>query len=193
MLLTDKLHNKRIVLASQSPRRQELIKELGLDFVVEIREVEEEYESHLQRQEITNYLAKLKASVFTNLADNEIVITSDTIVWLEEKPLEKPNNRAHAIKMLQQLSGKMHEVYTSICLTSNQKQVIDYQITKVFFKELSLEEIICYIDTYKPFDKAGSYGIQEWIGYIGIEKIEGSYPNVMGLPTNLLYKMLSDF
>lgn len=193
MLLTDKLHNKRIILASQSPRRQELIKELGLDFVVEIREVEERYESHLQRQEITNYLAKLKASVFTNLADNEIVITSDTIVWLEEKPLEKPKDRTHAIEMLQQLSGKMHEVYTSICLTSNQKQVIDYQFTKVFFKELSLEEIIYYIDTYKPFDKAGSYGIQEWIGYIGIEKIEGSYPNVMGLPTDLLYKMLSDF
>ena len=193
MLLTDKLHNKRIILASQSPRRQELIKELGLDFVVKIKEVEERYESHLQRQEITNYLAKLKASVFTNLTDNEIVITSDTIVWLEEKPLGKPKDRAHAIEMLQQLSGKMHEVYTSICLTSNQKQVIDYQITKVFFKELSLEEIIYYIDTYKPFDKAGSYGIQEWIGYIGIEKIEGSYPNVMGLPTNLLYKMLSDF
>ncbi|APD07269.1 maf-like protein [Flavobacteriaceae bacterium UJ101] len=192
-MLQQKLQNRNVILASQSPRRQELIKGLGIDFEVEVKSVEENYSKDLKREEITNYLAKLKASAFSNLNKEDILITSDTIVWFENEPLEKPKNKEEALKMLQKLSGKRHEVVTSICLTSLEKQKVAYDVTQVFFKEFSLEELMFYIEQFKPFDKAGSYGIQEWLGYVGVEKIEGSYVNVMGLPTHLLYRMLNQF
>ncbi len=192
-MLREKLHNRNVILASQSPRRQELLKGLNIDFKIQVKSVEEKYSKELKREKITNYLAQLKASVFTNLKKQDLVITSDTIVWFESKPLEKPENKEQAFKMLQQLSGKMHEVITSVCLTSLEKQKIEYAITKVFFKEFSKDEITYYVNHFKPFDKAGAYGIQDWLGFIGVEKIEGSYSNVMGLPTHLVYKMLNEF
>ncbi len=192
-MLQEKLHNRNVILASQSPRRQELLKGLNIDFEIQIKSVEENYSKELKREEITNYLAQLKASVFTNVKNQDLIITSDTIVWFENKPLEKPENKEQAFKMLQKLSGKMHEVITSVCLTSLEKQKIEYAITKVFFKEFSEDEITYYVSHFKPFDKAGSYGIQDWLGFVGVEKIEGSYSNVMGLPTHLVYKMLNEF
>ena len=134
----------------------------------------------------------LKASIFVDLGENDILITSDTIVWKDEKALGKPKDFGEAKKMLQNLSGQMHEVITSVCFTSKEFQKTVNDVTKVWFKKLSDEEIDFYIENYKPFDKAGSYGIQEWIGYIGIEKIEGCYFNVMGLPTRLVYKTLTE-
>lgn len=150
------------------------------------------YPAELQGSEITDYLANLKSKAFTNLKENDLVITSDTIVWLENKALEKPNNEAEAFTMLKKISGKKHEVITSISLKSVHFQKIINDTTQVFFKELSEEEINYYIKNYQPFDKAGGYGIQEWIGFIAIEKIEGSYFNVMGLPVHKLYKELQN-
>ncbi len=192
-MLQDILKGYNVILASQSPRRQELIKGLDINFNIDVRSVEESYSNDLKREEVTNYLAKLKASAFDDLKDNDILITSDTIVWFEDKPLEKPSGIEEANLMLENLSGKKHEVFTSICLTSSQYQIVDYDLTNVYFKDLSSAEIKYYIDSYKPFDKAGSYGIQEWLGYIGVKKIEGSFVNVMGLPTHLLYGMLNEF
>lgn len=189
-MLSEKLKNKNIILASGSPRRQELFKELGLDFSIQVKAVEEVYPSTLKASEITNYLAELKAEAFTDLAENDVVITSDTIVWLNDKAIEKPINKQHAIKMLQEISGKCHEVITSICIKTTTSQKVFYDVTKVCFKSLSIEEINFYVENYQPFDKAGAYGIQEWIGFIGVSKIEGSYFNVMGLPVHKLYEEL---
>tara|TARA_R100000935_G_C2777004_1_gene140086 strand:- start:73 stop:660 length:588 start_codon:yes stop_codon:yes gene_type:complete len=191
-MLKEKLKNYNIILASGSPRRQTFFKELNLDYRIEVKTVVETYNPNLKRSEITDYLSQLKASVFTNLNENELLITSDTIVWHNEKALGKPQNFDDAKQMLQELSGKKHEVITSICFTSKQFQKTVHDVTQVWFKHLTNEEIEFYINTYKPFDKAGSYGIQEWIGYIGIEKIEGCYFNVMGLPTRLVYKTLTE-
>jgi septum formation protein len=190
-MLREKLKNHNIILASGSPRRQAFFKELDLDFTIQVKEIEETYPNKLNRSSITDYLSQLKASVFTNLKENDILITSDTIVWKDEKALEKPQDFQEAKKMLQDLSGEMHEVITSVCFTSKEFQITVNDVTKVWFKPLTEEEIDFYIKNYKPFDKAGSYGIQEWIGYIGIEKIEGCYFNVMGLPTRLVYKTLT--
>jgi septum formation protein len=189
-MLREKLKNYNIILASGSPRRQQFFKELDIDFSIQVKEIEEIYPSHLKAHEITDYLANLKSKAFTNLAENELVITSDTIVWLENKPLEKAKNESEAFEMLQKMSGKMHEVITSVSIKSAHFQKIFNDTTRVFFKELTDEEIRFYIKNYQPFDKAGAYGIQEWIGFIGIEKIEGSYFNVMGLPVHKLYKEL---
>lgn len=189
-MLSEKLKNKNIILASGSPRRQELFKELGLDFSIQVKAVEEIYPPTLKGAEITNYLAELKAAAFTDLAENDIVITSDTIVWLNDKAIEKPINKQHAIEMLQELSGKCHEVITSICIKTFASKKVFYDVTQVCFKTLSIEEIDFYVENYQPFDKAGAYGIQEWIGYIGVTKIEGSYFNVMGLPVHKLYEEL---
>ncbi|MBK5214187.1 MAG: septum formation protein Maf [Flavobacteriaceae bacterium] len=191
-MLKEKLKNHNIILASGSPRRQAFFKELDLDFTIQIKEVEELYSSNLKHSEITDYLSQLKASVFVDLKQNDILITSDTIVWKDEKAIGKPKDFEEAKQMLRDLSGKMHEVITSVCFTSKEFQKTVNDVTKVWFKTLSEEEIDYYLKTYKPFDKAGSYGIQEWIGYIGIEKIEGCYFNVMGLPTRLVYKMLTE-
>lgn len=190
-MLTKKFKNNTIILASGSPRRQELLKKLGLEFKIEVKSVNEIYPSALKKEEITNYLAKLKVSAFENqLKPSDILITADTIVWLNNKPLEKPKNHQQAVEMLKQLSNTSHEVITSVCIKTLQNEKLFFDETTVHFKKLNDEEINFYVDTHQPFDKAGAYGIQEWIGYIGVTKIEGSYFNVMGLPVQKLYEEL---
>ncbi|MCG2431575.1 Maf-like protein [Aequorivita xiaoshiensis] len=191
-MLKEKLKNYNIILASGSPRRQAFFKDLDIDYTIQVKEVDEKYNSDLNREEITDFLSQLKASAFKSLETNDILITSDTIVWKENSALGKPKDSREAKEMLKSLSGKFHEVITSVCFTSKEFQIRVNDTTKVWFKALTEEEIDYYIKTYKPFDKAGSYGIQEWIGYIGIEKIEGCYFNVMGLPTRLVYKTLTE-
>lgn len=191
-MLKEKLKNHSIILASASPRRQSFFKDLNLDFKIRVRKIEENYPAHLKAEEITDYLAQLKATAFDDLKENDLLITSDTIVWLDKKALGKPKTPEEATQMLQALSGKMHEVITSVCFTTKHIQETVNDITKVWFRPLTEDEIEYYISNYKPFDKAGSYGIQEWIGYIGVEKIEGCYFNVMGLPIRLVYKTLSE-
>jgi septum formation protein len=184
----------RLILASKSPRRKELLEGLGLEFETRTKEIEELFPPALFKEEIPLYLSNLKAQAFSEgLQPNELVITSDTVVWNENKQLGKPNNRAEAIEMLQSLSGKQHEVITAVTLMSKDKTQSFYETTKVFVKELSQDEIEYYIDNYKPYDKAGSYGIQEWIGFVGISKIEGDYFNVVGLPLFRLNEELNKF
>jgi septum formation protein len=193
-MLLEKFKNINIILASGSPRRQELFKELGLDFKIKVKPIEEVYSLNLKQEEITNYLAELKAKAFDiELSENDLVITSDTIVWIHDKALEKPKNELEAARMLQELSGDNHKVITSICLKSKNNQKTFFDATTVYFKELTEEEISFYVEKYKPFDKAGAYGIQEWIGFIGVTKLEGSYFNVMGLPVHKLYEELMKF
>jgi septum formation protein len=144
----------------------------------------------LKASQITDYLAQLKASAFDQISENDLIITSDTIVWKDGKAIEKAGSFSEAKKMLQDLSGDMHEVITSVCFTSKEFQRTIHDTTKVWFKELTDAEIDYYLHNYKPYDKAGSYGVQEWIGYIAIDRLEGSYFNVMGLPTRLVYKTL---
>jgi len=193
-MLNEKFKNHKIILASGSPRRQQFLKELDINFEIRLKEIEEIYPDHLQAEEITDFLAKLKASAFENdLQDNEVLITSDTIVWLENKALGKPNGASHAVKMLTEMSGKTHKVITSVCIKTRKKELVFHEETLVTFASLTLEEIEYYLNNYQPFDKAGSYGIQEWIGLVAIEKIEGSYANVVGLPTHKLYKELMNF
>ena len=189
-MLKEKLKNYNIILASGSPRRQQFFKDLNIDFTIQLKEVDEIYPNHLKEEEITDYLADLKSKPFTNLLEKELLITSDTIVWLENKALGKPKDKKEAFKMLKSLSGKKHKVITSISIKNKKFQRIINDTTQVTFKNLTDEEINYYIDNYKPFDKAGAYGIQEWIGFIGIENIEGSYFNVVGLPVHKLYKEL---
>jgi len=191
-MLNEKLKKHRIILASGSPRRQEFFKNLGLDFEIQLKPVKEEYPPRLTHFEISNYLAELKALPFKKqLLPNDILITSDTIVWNDNTALGKPRDADDAFRILKSLSNQTHEVITSVCFTSTNFEKTLHDITKVTFKELSDEEILFYIKTYKPFDKAGAYGIQEWIGQIGVTKIEGSYFNVMGLPVHLVYKTLN--
>ena len=189
-MLKQKLTNYNVILASGSPRRQQFFKELEIDFSIQLKEIEEIYPENLKGVAITDYLSNLKSEAFSSLNDNDLLITSDTIVWLEGKALGKPKDAKDAFTMLRAMSGKKHEVITSVCLKSTSFQKIINDITIVTFKELSNDEIHYYINNYKPFDKAGAYGIQEWIGFIGIEKIEGSYFNVVGLPVHKLYKEL---
>lgn len=190
LMLKEKLKNYNVILASGSPRRQQFFKDLDINFTIQLKEVEEIYPKELKGSEITDFLANLKASAFTNLSENDLLITSDTIVWLDNKALGKPKNYEEAFKMLHNLSGKKHEVITSISIKKKHFHKIINDITTVFFKELTDEEINYYIKNYKPFDKAGAYGIQEWIGFIAIQKIQGSYFNVVGLPVHKLYKEL---
>lgn len=192
-MLAEKLHKHRLILASASPRRQELLKSLGVNFEIRLKSVKETYPKDLKSVEVPDYLAKLKASVFTNLESDEILITGDTVVVLDDKILGKPQNKAEAAEMLRALSEKSHKVISSICLKSTEKIVVSHEVTKVYFKKLSEAEIEYYLNNFKPYDKAGAYGIQEWIGQIGIHKIEGSYFNVVGLPVHLLYEMLMNF
>ena len=188
-MLNEKFKNNRIILASGSPRRQQFLKELDVDFEIQLKDIEEIYPEHLQAEEITNFLAKLKASAFAlDLDDNDILITSDTIVWLNNKALGKPKDYDDAFEMLTEMSGTTHKVITSVCLKTTVKEVVFYEETLVTFTALSSDEIKYYLNNYKPFDKAGSYGIQEWIGLVAITKIEGSYANVVGLPTHRLYE-----
>jgi len=174
--------NYDIILASNSPRRQQFLKDIGLDFSIKTHPVEEIFPKELKAAAISDYLVKLKAAPFKNLNEKELVITADTIVWHNDQCLGKPKDRAEAVQMLQQLSGKIHQVVTSVAFTQAQQQTIINETSSVYFKVLAQEEINYYIDHYQPYDKAGAYGIQEWIGTIGVEKIEGSYANIVGLP-----------
>lgn len=193
-MLNKQLQSVHLILASGSPRRQQFFKELGLDFEIRLKEIEEIYPTHLQAAEITDYLAELKANAFSDeLKANDILVTSDTIVWHHNECLGKPKDYPDAFQMLQKLSGSTHQVITSVCLKTSQKSETFHAITKVTFKPLSDDEIRYYLDHYQPFDKAGSYAIQEWIGYIGITKIEGSYTNVVGMPMQLVYDKLCTF
>ncbi|WP_179339474.1 Maf-like protein [Winogradskyella ludwigii] len=192
-MLNDKLKDFHIILASASPRRHAFLKTMNLDFDIQLKPVEEIYPDYLKSFEITDYLAKLKAEPFIeNLQNKDILITSDTIVWLDNTAIGKPKDEADAFKMIKSLSNKTHEVVTSICFTLKSEQRLVNTITKVTFKSLTDEEIQYYVNTFKPLDKAGAYGIQEWIGAIGITSIEGSYNNVVGLPTHLLYETLNN-
>ncbi|AXP82954.1 Septum formation protein Maf [Mariniflexile rhizosphaerae] len=192
-MLNEKIKSHNIILASGSPRRQEFFKTLGLDFEIRLKPIAEEYPTRLRHFEISDYLAQLKALPFKDeLKANDILITSDTIVWHHNKALGKPKSDADAFQMIKSLSNATHEVITSVCFTTKILEKTLNAITKVTFKELSDEEISYYIHTFKPFDKAGAYGIQEWIGLIGVTKMEGSYFNVMGLPTHIVYRTLND-
>lgn len=183
-----------IILGSSSPRRNELLKSLGFDFVINPSYADEDYPLNLKGYEIPVFLAEKKASSFNGvLTETDLLITADTIVWCEGEIFNKPINFEEGKLMLQTLSGKMHEVFTAVCLKSANKQIIFYDATKVYFKKFTNEEIEYYLNKYKPYDKAGSYGVQEWIGYIGIEKIEGSFYNVMGLPVKKLHEELMKF
>lgn len=193
-MLNKQLYNYHLILASGSPRRQQFFKELGLDYEIRLKEIEEVYPPHLQASEITDYLAELKANAFSDeLNVNDILVTSDTIVWHQNECLGKPKDYQDAFQMLQKLSNGTHQVITSVCLKSIEKSETFHAITYVTFKPLADNEISYYLDHYQPFDKAGSYAIQEWIGYIGITKIEGSYTNVVGMPLHLVYERLLTF
>lgn len=181
-----------IILASQSPRRKELLSKLGLEFNTQTIDVEEDFPASLQGSEIVEFLAKKKADAFP-IKPQQLVITADTIVWHENQLFGKPKNIADAKAMLRQLSGHTHEVFTGVGLTTTYKQRIFSVRSEVRFAQLSDEEIDYYIDTYRPLDKAGAYGIQEWIGFVGIESISGSFWNVMGLPIQRLYQELRNF
>lgn len=192
--LAKKLKHHKIILASGSPRRKKFFKELGINFEIRLKPVNEVYPKGLKAKEISNYLAKLKASAFDGtLGENEILITSDTIVWWKGESLEKASTPEEATDMLKKLSGGWHQVTTSVCFTTINEQITLSDTTRVKFKSLTEQEITFYIETFKPFDKAGAYGIQEWLGTIGIEEIQGSYNNVVGLPTHLVYKVLNEF
>jgi len=184
-----------IILGSASPRRKQLLEGLGFEFSVQVIDANEsEWPAELKAHEVPMYLAELKSKAYKKeLSKNQILITSDTIVWCEGKVLTKPLDFEDGKKMLKQLSGKMHEVYTAVCLRSAIKQKLFYDRTAVYFKRLNDTEIEYYLNHYNPYDKAGAYGAQDWIGYIGIEKIEGSFYNVMGLPVRMLYDELLKF
>lgn len=190
-MLQEKLKDHHIILASGSPRRHQFFRELNIDFEIRLRPVKEEYPLELTGKEITDYLAELKAAAFEGtLNTGDILITSDTIVWHEGKALEKPKDPAQALEMIQSLCGKTHEVITSVCFKTPERIRTVNATTRVTFSQLEKNEILHYINQYRPFDKAGAYGIQEWIGLIGVEHIEGSYFNVVGLPTHLVYQTL---
>lgn len=192
MMLAEKLKSHKLILASGSPRRQQFFKDLELDFEIRLKEIEEVYPENLKASEVTDYLASLKADAF-ELKPKEILVTSDTIVWLDDKVIGKPKNYEDAFVILKELSGQTHQVITSVCLKSVSKTKVFNVTTKVTFAELTDEMIEFYIEIHKPYDKAGAYGIQEWIGLVGIEKIEGSYTNVVGLPTEKFHKELLCF
>jgi septum formation protein len=189
------LKNFDIILASQSPRRQDLLKGLDLNFRIIPAKADESYPPELKREQIALYLAEKKARALKSLlaGPETILISADTIVWLDGQDLGKPVDRADAIQMLQKLSGRRHEVITAVGIFSIQKSRLFHAVTEVYFKELSQEEIEYYVDNFQPYDKAGAYGIQEWIGYTGISRIEGSYFNVVGLPVHELYEELIKF
>ena len=189
-MLTQKLNKYNVILASGSPRRQNFFKQLDIPFTIDVREVDEVYPENLQGAEITDYLADLKSKAFPDLTETDLLITSDTIVWFEGKAMGKPTDTEEAFSMLKAMSGKKHQVYTSVSIKSKDFQKIFHEETTVEFDDLSDEEIRYYLENYQPYDKAGSYGIQDWIGLIGVTKLEGSYFNVMGLPVHKLYKEL---
>jgi septum formation protein len=183
-----------LLLASKSPRRRELIAQLGYKYQIIDNNAPEDFPPHLKAEQIPVFLAEQKANFNKlSLSQNQVAIFADTIVWCEDEVLNKPENYEEANKMLQKLSGKSHQVISGVCLKSHHKKESFFDITTVYFKPLLENEIDYYIKNYKPYDKAGAYGIQEWIGFIGVEKIEGSYFNVVGLPIQKLYQKLLTF
>lgn len=191
-MLKSQLQHIKIILASGSPRRQQFFKDLDLDFEIRIKEVDEVFPDTLRGEEITNYLAQLKANAFEGLLnDNELLVTSDTIVWHNDKALGKPKDYDDAFQILKSLSNSTHEVITSVCFKTNATIAILSETTKVTFGDINDQAIAYYLEKYQPYDKAGAYGIQEWIGFVGVTKIEGSYTNVMGLPTDKVFEYLS--
>jgi septum formation protein len=193
-MIADQFKNYKLILASRSPRRQQLLSELGLKFDVVITEYEEIFPEGLSGEEIARFIAHEKAASFKdNISDNEIVIAADTIVWCNNNVLGKPLDRNDAIRILKEISGNTHDVITGVSLRSKTNEITFSESTKVTFETLTEEEINYYIDEYKPYDKAGAYGIQEWIGIIACSHIEGSYFNVVGLPVQRLYKELQKF
>lgn len=193
-MFSPKLKEYKIVLASGSPRRQQFFKDLGLDFKIRLREIEEVYPDDLKADEITDYLSELKGKAFENdLANKEILITSDTIVWHKNKALGKPKDAGDAFEMLKNLSNSTHQVITSVSFKTTKNVTTLHDYTEVTFAKLTDEMIEYYISNFKPFDKAGSYGIQDWIGLVGVTSVVGSYTNVMGLPTHLVYDFFKNF
>lgn len=182
--------SRPLLLASNSPRRKELLAGLGLHYEVFVKEVHEDFPVELRREEVATYLASHKADQYKDALQDQLLITADTIVCLGDKVLNKPADADEAYEMLRSLSGTSHQVITGVCILSREQKTVFYDTTTVYFKELTDQEINYYIINYKPFDKAGAYGIQEWIGKIGIERIEGSYFNVVGLPVQKLYQQL---
>ena len=189
------LQKYRIVLGSASPRRKELLSGLDIDFDVEvIPGIDESYPEELTAHEIPLYIARKKAEAYVaKMTDNELLITADTIVATEGNILGKPADREEAIGMLRRLSGRVHEVVTGVCISTKEKSVSFSVVSKVSFAKIDDEDILYYVDKYRPYDKAGGYGIQEWIGYVGVEAIDGSFYNVMGLPVQRLYQELKKF
>lgn len=191
-MLKEKIKKYSIILATQSPRRHYLMKEAGFNFKVsDLHSVDEKFPEGLDKYEIPIFLAELKSKAYPlTLKENEILITADTIVWLNNELIGKPKDRSEALMILKKLSGNMHEVLTGVCIRTSNVSHSFYAHTEVFFSKISDDELNYYIDEFKPFDKAGAYGIQDWIGFIGIERIRGSYFNVMGLPIQKLYREL---
>ena len=190
--MLDNLEKYKVILASGSPRRRELMAGLGVNYEVRILpDVDESYPDTLQGEEIPLYIAKEKADAYIPMMQpDELIITADTIVWLDGKVLGKPRDREDALQMLRTMSGRTHEVFTGVCITTTDWQRSFTAQTEVRFATLSEDEIIYYVDNFKPMDKAGAYGVQEWIGFIGVENISGSYYNIMGLPVQKLYRDL---
>jgi septum formation protein len=195
LYLKEKFKDTRIILASASPRRKSLLAELGIKFeVIDNCNIEETYPDFLSKTRIPVYLAEKKAAALDILLDERtVIITADTIVWCSNRIMNKPAGRDDAIRMLRELSGNKHQVISGVCIKSCDRQVSFHSMTSVHFRKLTPEDIIYYVDNYRPFDKAGAYGIQEWIGFVGIRSINGSYFNVMGLPVDMLYQSLIDF
>lgn len=190
--MLDNLEKYKVILASGSPRRRELMAGLGVNYEVRILpDVDESYPDTLQGEEIPLYIAKEKADAYIPMMQpDELIITADTIVWLDGKVLGKPRDREDALQMLRTMSGRIHKVFTGVCITTTDWQRSFTAQTEVRFATLSEDEIIYYVDNFKPMDKAGAYGVQEWIGFIGVENISGSYYNIMGLPVQKLYREL---
>lgn len=185
------LKDNKLVLASKSPRRNELLKGLGVDFTVRSKDTDESFPMDMDPFEVAGYLSKKKADAFVpELADQEIILTADTVVILDGQILNKPADEKEAYEMIAALSGKVHHVVTGITIGKSSHLVTKQDVVKVHFKELSKDEIVYYIKNFQPFDKAGAYGIQEWIGYVAVDRIEGSFYTVMGLPVHLVYEEL---
>ena len=193
--MLDNLKKYNIVLASKSPRRQELLKGIGVDFMILTKEVDESFPAKLPLIDVAPFLSLKKAKAFEDaeLPDNYMVITADTVVIVENEILGKPKDRDDAVRMMNLLSGKVHKVVTGVTVHTKEKTKTFSVISKVTFETLDNQEVDYYIDNFRPYDKAGAYGVQEWIGYIGVSNVEGSYFNVMGLPTQRLYKVLKEF
>ena len=192
-MLNEKLKKHNLILASGSPRRHQIFRDLGLEFEIRIKSIKEDYPEHLKYTEISDYLARLKATPFEKeLKDNDILITSDTIVWHNNKAIGKPENKENAFNMIKSFCNSTHEVLTSVNFKTTSHEKTVNAITKVTFEKLTDEEISYYINNFETLDKAGAYGIQDWIGLVAVKHIEGSYLNVMGFPVHLVYKTLNE-